>query len=452
MPVNIPTELGTDKISTLLKRYALPAIIAMAASSIYNIIDSIYIGQGVGPYAIAGLAITFPLMNLSAAFGTLVGVGAVTSISVFLGQKNYDTAQKVFGNAIVLTIIIGLIYMAIALVFLDPILYFFGASDNTISYARDFMTVILAGNLITHEYFGMNAMQRAAGYPKQSMYATILTVINNIIFGALFILVFKWGIKGAALATLLSQFISLCWIIKLYNNKDNIIHFTKGIYKLQKRLVKDILSIGAAPFLMNIAACMVVVLINKGLYRHGGDMAIGAYGIVNRIIFLFGMVVMGLNQGMQPIAGFNYGAQKYDRLHRVLKYTIYCATAVMSFGFVVAELFPHYIARAFTTNKQLIDIAADGMRIALLCGPIVGFQMVTSNFFQSIKMPGKAIFLSLSRQLIILLPCLFILPSIYGVTGVWMSMPVADLLSSITAGWMLIYQIKKFKKINYGKL
>src|SRR5574344_84390 len=452
MSVNIPTELGTEKISTLLKRYSLPAIIAMAASSLYNIIDSIYIGQGVGPYAIAGLALTFPLMNLGAAFGSFVGVGAVTSISVYLGQKNYDTAQKVFGNAIILNLIIGVVYMCVTLAFLKPILYFFGASDNTINYSQDFMTVILAGNIITHEYFGMNAMQRAAGYPKQAMYATVLTIFNNIILGALFILVFKWGIRGAAFATILSQFISLCWIVKLYTNKDNLIRFSSGIYKLRKRLVTDILSIGAAPFLMNIAACLIVILINKGLYTYGGDMAIGAYGIVNRVLFLFGMIVMGLNQGMQPIAGFNYGAKKYDRLNIVLKYTLYSATSVMCFGFIVAELFPHYIARAFTTDKNLIDMAANGMRIATICAPVVGLQMVTSNFFQSIKMPGKAIFLSLSRQLIILLPCLIILPAFYEVNGVWMSIPVADLLSSVIACRMLIYQIKKFKKISNGRV
>jgi putative efflux protein, MATE family len=446
MSLYIPTELGTEKISTLLKKYALPAIIAMAASSLYNIIDSIYIGQGVGAYAIAGLAISFPLMNLSAAFGTLVGVGAVTSISVSLGQKNYDTAQKVFGNAIILTLIIGIIYMAIMLSFLNPILYFFGASENTLPYAKDFMTIILSGNLITHMYFGLNAMQRASGFPKESMYATIITVINNIIFGALFILVFKWGIRGAAFATLLSQFISLCWVVKLYSNKGNIIHFQKGIYKLKKRLVTDILSVGAAPFLMNLAACMIVILINKGLFYSGGDMAIGAYGIINRVLFLFVMVVMGLNQGMQPIAGYNYGANNYERLMSVLKKTIVLATIVMSIGFIIGEFFPYYICRAFTTNEELIDISVKGMRICILCMPIVGVQMVTSNFFQSIRKPAIAIFLSLSRQLIVLLPCLLILPYIYGVNGVWFSLPISDLISCIISILMLMYQIKKIKK------
>lgn len=445
MSVYIPTELGTERVSALLKKYALPAIIAMAASSLYNIIDSIYIGQGVGAYAIAGLAISFPLMNLGTAFGTLVGVGAVTSISVALGQKNYNTAQTVFGNAVVLIILIGFIYMTAMLIFLKPVLFFFGASENTYHYAREFMTVLLAGNIITHLYFGLNAMQRAAGFPKTAMYATILTVFNNIILGFLFIITFEWGIKGAAFATLTSQLISLIWVMTKFSNKNNIIRFKKGIYRLKKRFVNDILSVGAAPFLMNLAACLIVVLINKGLYYSGGDMAIGAYGIINRIMFLFGMIVMGLNQGMQPIAGYNYGANNYERLMSVLKKTMFLGTIVMCCGFAVAEFIPNLIAKAFTNDTELIGIAANGLRLSSVCAPVVGIQMVASNFFQSIRKPAIAIFLSLSRQLIILLPCLLILPYHYGVNGVWVSIPISDFIASFIALLMLLYQVKKLK-------
>ena len=352
MGVVIPTELGTEKISSLLKKYALPAIIAMAASSLYNIVDSIFIGQGCGPLAIAGLAITFPLMNLSAAFGTLVGVGALTTISVFLGQRNYEAAQRSFGNAFVMNAIVGIIYMALVFSLLDPILLFFGASENTLPYARDYMLVILLGNIITHEYFGLNAIMRASGMPKEAMYATLFTVFNNAILDALFILVFGWGITGAAAATVLSQFLSLCWIMYLFSNKQRIIHFRRGIYKLKFRFIKDMISVGMAPFLMNSAACAVVIIINKQLYYYNGDLAIGAYGIVNRVLFLFVMVVLGLNQGMQPIAGFNYGARKYQRVTQVLKYTILAATVVLTAGFLICELFAGAISRCFTTDPH----------------------------------------------------------------------------------------------------
>lgn len=451
MSVVIPTELGTERVLTLLKRYALPAIIAMAASSLYNIVDSIFIGQGCGPLAIAGLAVTFPLMNLSAAFGTLVGVGALTTISVFLGQRNYEAAQRAFGNALVMNIIVGLLYMAVIFCFLDDILLFFGASENTLPYARDYMRVILIGNVITHEYFGINAMMRSAGMPKEAMYSTILTVFNNTILDALFIMVFGWGITGAAAATVLSQFISLCWVSSLFCNKKRIIHFRKGIYKLEFKFVRDMFAVGMAPFLMNSAACLVVVLINKQLYLYNGDLAIGAYGIVNRVIFLFLMVVMGLNQGMQPIAGFNYGACKYDRVTQVLKYTLTAATVVFTSGFLICEIFAEPISRCFTTDSELIRMAARGMRITICCFPIAAFSMVISNFFQSIRIPSKAIFLSLSRQLIVLLPCLFILPPIFGDDGIWMSMPVSDTIASIIGILLLRNQFRRFKQLDNAK-
>lgn len=440
-----PTELGTEPIGKLLLQYAIPAIIAMTASSLYNMVDSIFIGHGVGPLAISGLAITFPLMNLAAAFGSLVGVGASTLVSVRLGQKDYATAQNILGNVVTLNLIIGIGFTILTLLFLDPILYFFGASVDTISYARDYMVIILLGNAVTHMYLGLNALLRASGHPQKAMIATITTVVINTVLDPIFIYGFKWGIQGAAIATILAQIISLAWQFKTFTNKNELIHLRRGIYKLRGTIVKNTIAIGMSPFLMNLAACFIVILINKGLKEYDGDLAIGAFGIVNRIVFLFIMIVMGLNQGMQPIAGYNFGAQQFHRVDRVLKLTIYGATAVTVTGFLIGELMPELAVSIFTTHEELLRLSARGLRIVVMFFPIIGFQMVASNFFQSIGMASKAIFLSLTRQLLFLVPCLLILPHFYGSTGIWISMPVSDLAASIVAGVMLYRQFKIFK-------
>ena len=440
------TELGTLPIGKLLTQYAVPAIIAMTASSLYNMVDSIFIGHGVGPMAISGLAITFPLMNLAAAFGSLVGVGASTLISVKLGQKDYTTAQQILGNVVSLNLLVGILFTIITLLFLDPILYFFGASEATIPYARDYMVIILAGNVVTHMYLGLNAVLRSAGHPQKAMIATILTVVINTLLDPLFIYGFGMGIRGAAVATILAQIISLCWLLKLFTHKEELLHLKKGIYRLRKTLVENIIGIGLAPFFMNIAACFIVILINKGLKLYDGDLAIGAFGIVNRIVYLFVMIVMGLNQGMQPIAGYNFGAQLYHRVNHVMKLTVIAATIVTTTGFLVGELIPELAVSAFTTDQTLTDMAAKGLRITVMFFPIIGFQMVTSNFFQSIGMARKAIILSLSRQVLILIPCLFILPLFWGSLGIWFSMPVSDITASLIAGAMLYNQFKHFKQ------
>lgn len=449
----IPTSLGTESIPKLLKQYAVPAIIAMTASSLYNMIDSAYIGQGVGPMAISGLAVTFPLMNLSTAFGTLVGVGASTLISVLLGQRNYSVARRVLGNVIIMNCVIGLLFMGVSLLFLDPILYFFGASEATIPYAREYMQVVLIGNIITHLYFGLNAVLRAAGHPRKAMYATILTVALNTILDPIFIFVLDMGIRGAAIATVISQLVSLIWQIKIFSNKDEFLHFSKDMMKFDSKIAYRSLSIGMAPFLMNVASCFIVILINKGLQTYGdmemvggGDLSIGAYGIINRLSFLFVMVVMGFTQGMQPIAGYNYGAQLYDRVIKVLRLTIICATIVMTAGFLVAMIFPELMIKIFTSDPQLIDLSTKGARLVFLAFPIVGFQIVTSNFFQSLGMAKKAIFLSLSRQLLFLAPCLIILPRLIGVKGVWLSLPISDIISTIVTIFMLRTLLKQFNE------
>ena len=439
------TELGTESIGKLLTQYAIPAIIAMTASSLYNMVDSIFIGHGVGALAISGLAITFPLMNLAAAFGSFVGVGASTLVSVKLGQKDYTTAQQILGNVVSLNLIIGIVFTLLTLIFLDPILFFFGASEATIPYARDYMVIILLGNVVTHMYLGLNSVLRSAGHPQKAMIATILTVIINTLLDPLFIYTFNMGIKGAAVATILAQIISLAWLVKLFSQKKDLLHFKRGIYRLRKKLVENIIGIGLAPFFMNLASCFIVILINKGLQQYDGDLAIGAFGIVNRIVFLFVMIVMGLNQGMQPIAGYNFGAQQYHRVNQVMKTTVIIATIITTSGFLVGELMPGLAVSAFTTDQTLIQMSADGLRIVVACFPIIGFQMVTSNFFQSIGMAKKAIILSLSRQVLILIPCLIILPLFWGAKGVWFSMPISDAAASLIAGAMLYKQFKQFK-------
>ena len=414
----IPVELGTEPIGKLLKSYAVPAIIAMTASSLYNIIDSIFIGHGVGPLAIAGLAVTFPLMNLSAAFGTLVGVGATTLVSVLLGQKNYDIANKVLGNVVILNTIIGLLFMTVSLIFLDPILYFFGASDNTIIYAREYMQIILAGNAVTHLYLGLNSVLRASGQPKFAMMLTILSVIINTAVAPVLIFWLDMGISGAAIATVLAQSVSLIIILRYFSRKDRLLHFSKGIFRLEWRITKDSLSIGLAPFLMNSAACIVTLFINQQLGNYGGDIAIGAYGIVNRISFLFIMIVMGFNQGMQPIAGYNYGTRNYTRVKSVMWTTVKYATVVTTTGFLIAIQFPQQAVSIFTSDPQLIDFSARGLRILTLAFPFVGFQMVSSNFFQCLGMVNKAIILSMTRQILFLIPCIYVLPLFFKNLGV----------------------------------
>ena len=445
-------ELGTERIRKLLVQYAVPAIIAMTASSLYNMVDSIFIGHGVGALAISGLALTFPLMNLAAAFGSLVGVGAATLVSKRLGQRDYETAQRILGNVVVLNLIIGISFGLLTLFFLDPILYFFGASDATIGYAREYMSAILWGNVVTHMYLGLNAVLRAAGHPRKAMYATILTVTINAILDPLFIFGFGWGIRGAAIATVLAQILALVWQFRIFSDRNELLHFRRGIYRLKGKIVRNVLAIGMSPFLMNLAACFIVILINKGLKEYGGDLNIGAYGIVNRLGFFFVMIVMGINQGMQPIAGYNYGARQFDRVDRVLKLTIIGATCVTTLGFLIGELAPRLAVSVFTDDPELVRLSAEGMRIVFFCFPIIGFQMVTTNFFQSIGMAGKAIFLSLSRQLLFLMPGLIFLPRIFdeltpwdGSWGVWCSMPLSDFLASLVAGVMLFCQFRKFK-------
>ena len=439
-------ELGTKPVGGLLMQYALPAIVAMTASSLYNIIDRAFIGQVVGPEAIAGLGITFPFMNLSAAFGAAVGVGSSTCISVNLGQKDYKRAQNLLGNTVTLNLIIGILFMAVSLVFLDPILRFFGASDVTLPYAREFMIVILLGNVVTHMYFGMNAVLRAAGKPRHAMYATLFTVACNIVLVIAFVWWFRWGIRGAALATVTSQSLALCWQMWMFSDKKELLHLRRGIYRLRPQLVKNIIAIGISPFLMQATSCIIVIFMNNQFVRYGGDMAVGAYSIANSMVMVFFMFVMGMIQGMQPIVGYNFGAEKYDRMFRCLWLTIAAATSILLVGWALSMLFPKEIARIFTTDPTLLELSARGIRLDMLVFFVVGSQAVITNFFQCIGKVRVSIFLSLSRQLFMLLPMAFFFPLVWGLDGVWYSMPASDFGSFAMTIPILLWYLRKIKQ------
>jgi putative MATE family efflux protein len=439
-------ELGTKPVGGLLMQYAIPAIIAMTASSLYNIIDRAFIGQIVGPEAIAGLGITFPFMNLSGAFGAAVGVGASTCISVKLGQRDYKTAENLLGNTVTLNLIIGLLFMVVCLVFLDPILRFFGASDATLPYAHQFMTVILLGNMITHMYFGMNAVLRAAGKPRHAMYSVLFTVGMNIVLIIVFVWWFRWGIRGAAMATISAQSMALCWQLWIFSNKKEVLHLKKGIYKLKANLVRNIISIGISPFLMNTTSCIIVIFMNNQFVHYGGDMAVGAYSIANSVVMVFFMFVIGITQGMQPIVGYNYGAEKYDRMLRCLWLAITYATGILLFGWALSMLFPRQIARIFTTDAELLDLSAKGIRLDMLVFFVVASQAVITNFFQCIGKVRISIFLSLTRQLFMLLPLAYMLPKFWGLDGVWYSMPASDFCSFAMTIPILFWYLKKLKR------
>lgn len=430
--------LGKSDVRKLLWEYSLPAIVAMLASSIYNIVDSIFIGHGVGAMAISGLAITFPFMNLSAAFGALIGAGGSALLSIKMGQHDTKNAELVLGNVVTLNVLLGTVFMVLGLLFLRPILTLFGASDQTMPYAYDYMFVILIGNVVTHLYLGLNNAMRATGAPSKAMFTTLMTVLINSILDPIFIFVFEWGIRGAAIATVIAQMIALAYVSYHFMDSNAVLHFKRSAFALRQRVVQNIFSIGMAPFVLNACSCLVVIIINQLLLRYGGDMAVGAFGIVNRIMMLFGMLVLGFNQGMQPIAGYNYGAQNHSRVRRVLLLTIGYATVVMTFGFVVVELFPEFIVHMFTTDAMLTDLSAKGLRIVFLMAPVVGFQMVVSNFFQSIGHASNAILLSSTRQLLFLVPLLLVLPLFWDEMGVWLSMPISDGLAAILAAVVLL--------------
>jgi len=433
-------ELGTAPVHKLLLTYALPAIIAMTASSLYNIVDSIYIGRGCGSLAFGALTVAKPFMDICAAFGSLVGVGASSLLSIYLGEKDYERSNRVLGNVIVMNIILSAVVMVVGLMWLDPILMSFGASPDTIGYAHDYMEIILYGNILTHIYFGLNAMLRAAGHPRFSMTATIVAVTINIILDPIFIFGLDMGVRGAALATVLSQAVAVVWQLTKFMDKNELVRFHRGIWRLNRHITRRSLAIGMSPFLYNIAHCFVVIIINNQLKLFGGDMAIASYGVINRLTFVFAMIVMGFNQGMQPIAGYNYGAKNYDRVKKSFYITCAYATGVMGIMFILGEVFPVFVTQIFSDEIELIEQTVVPMRIICSTMLIIGFQMVTGNLFTSIGKAGRSIFLSLTRQVLYLIPLALLLPKLFDdpVSGVWWSIPISDTLSAITAVIVLL--------------
>ena len=442
METNNPHVLGEAPIGKLLWQYSIPAIIGMTLTSLYNIIDSIFIGHGVGALAISALAITFPLMNLIIAFSTLVGVGGATLSSIRLGQKDRKGAEYILGNVAVMCVVNAIVFGGISLIFLDPILRFFGATDATLSYARDFMQVILAGTPISYVMIGLNNIMRATGYPKKAMLSSMLTVGCNIIFAPIFIFWFDWGIRGAALATILSQFIGMIWVLHHFFSKKSYIRFEKRCLRLRRNIIENVFAIGMSPFVMNVCACCITIFINNSLLKYGGDLSIGAFGILNRIVMLFIMIVMGITMGMQPITGYNYGAQHFARVKQTLKIGITAAVIITTFGFLVGELLPGVFVGMFTTNDELTRQATVALRFGIASFPVVGAQIVITQFFQSIGKAKISIFLSLTRQLLFLLPCLALLPQWYDLNGVWLSMPVSDFFAFITAVLILLHHFR----------
>jgi putative MATE family efflux protein len=449
--INTPNTLGTEKVGKLLMQYSIPAIIATTVASLYNVIDRIFIGHGVGPLAISGLALTFPFVNFSAAFGSLVGSGSATLVSIRLGEKNREGAANVLGNSFTLSTIIGILFSVVMLHFLEPILYIFGASKDTLPYAKEFMQIILLGNVFQHLYLGMNSIMRASGAPQKAMVTTLLSVFLNLILAPVFIFWFKWGIKGAATATVCAQFFGMVWNTTHFMKKSNYIHFVPKYFRLRLKIILNIFSIGMSTFIMFACSSLIVIIMNIKLAKYGGDFAIGAFGIMISIINLFMMVVLGFNQGMQPIAGYNYGARQLVRVKRVYRDTVFAGLCVTGFGALMIESFPSLFASAFTSNRELIDITTHAMRIGCIAFAIVGFQMVTSNFFQSIGHAHISVLLSLSRQVIFLIPALLILPGIWGLNGVWLATPAADFLSSLFTFFVLRYRMKKLEK-EFGAL
>lgn len=425
--------LGTQPEGKLLWQYALPGVIAMTASSLYNMVDSVFIGHGVGPMALAALGISFPLMNIGAAFGAAVGIGGSTLMSLRLGQRQYDKANNVLGNMVALNIITGLLVGIVSIIFLDPILTFFGASEQTLPHAREYMFILLLGNVITHLYLGLNAALRSASKPRAAMIATIVTVALNTILDPIFIWPLHMGIKGAAIATVIAQAAVLCWQLWQFSRQRELLHLEWRFLKPAWTIVKDIVSIGISPFAMQITGCVVAVFMNNALMANGGDLAVGAYGIAHRLGFVFFMVIMGICQGMQPIAGYNYGAGNMDRVKRVVRLAIAVSVASMTAGWIIGEVFTGACVRLFTDDPDLIDISVRGIRINMLVFPVIGYQATVTNFFQTIGKVRISIFMSLSRQLIFLLPMLLLFASIWGLDGVWASLPASDLASFIVA-------------------
>ena len=445
-PATITNILGTEKIGKLIWNYSVPAIVGTVVMALYNIVDRIFIGQGVGPLAISGLALTFPFMIVLMAFGMLIGAGSAARISITLGENNREKAEKILANAFTLTLIISGTVVILSYIFMSDLLRLFGGTEKTIRYAEDFMKIIIPGGIFSALSFGFNNIMRASGYPRKAMYTMIICALLNAVLDPIFIFWFHWGIQGAAFATNISYLVGTVWVLSHFMKKDSNLRFKRKNFRLQKDIVISIISIGLSPFSMQLATCVVIILVNSTLIHYGGDLAIGAFGIINSINTLIVMVIIGLNQGTQPIIGYNYGAKMYDRMFKTLKYAVVLATIITTGGFIIGTFMPSMIASLFTKDVELQAIATKALRISVTMFPIIGLQIVVTNFFQSIGKAKISIFLSLTRQFVFLVPCLLILPPFYGLTGAWSAMPVSDGLSTIVSTVTIIFFIRKFNR------
>lgn len=439
-------RLAVESPGKLIWTYSLPAIIGTVVMALYNIVDRVFIGQGVGALAISGLALTFPFMNILTAFGMLVGSGAAARVSITLGAGDKEKAEKILGNTFILTFIITGFAIVVSYIFMGDLLRLFGGTENTVGYAEEYMRIIIPGCILSALNYGFNHIMRASGYPAKAMITMIICALVNVILDPIFIFVFDMGIRGAAHATNISFLLGTIWVLSHFFKKNVTISFKREYFKLDKDIIKSILSIGMSPFSMQVAASFVVVLFNFQLIKHGGDLAIGAFGIINSIATLSVMIIIGLNQGVQPILGYNYGAHLYDRVFKVLRIAIIVATIVSTVSFILGFFIPELLVKIFTPDPQLVAIAANALKITVLVFPIIGFQIVVSNFFQSIGKAKVSIFLSLTRQFIFLIPCILILPSYLGLNGVWYSQPVSDALATITTVISIVLFMKNFKK------
>ena len=441
----------TKKISKLIWDYALPGIVGTVVTALYNVVDRIFIGQVEGAIAISGLAITFPVMALVSSLGMLVGSGAAARISISLGKRDHQTAEQILGNSLLLTVILNAVFITLFYLLLEPILMAFGASELTYPYAREYLEIVLLGNVFVSLCYNFNAMMRSSGYPTKAMVTMLIGAVLNLILSPLFLFIFKLGIKGVAWATVISMFIGMLFVMHHFTRRSSVIRLRWRNIRLNKAIILSILSIGLSPFSMQVAASGVALLMNTSLLRHGGDLAVGAYGIINSILMLILMVVLGLNQGTQPIIGYNYGAGNYRRVRETLFYALRMATLFTTVGFLLGQFFPQLLASAFTTEKELLEISSTGLRIAMLALPLVGFQIVSSNFFQSIGFAAKSIIQSLSRQLIFLVPGIILLPRIWGLKGLWIAIPVSDTLAALLSLYLLVIQLRHLRMLERGE-
>ena len=438
--------LETRSIGRLLWDYSIPAVVAMVVMQLYNVIDRIFIGRGVGSDAIAGLAITFPVMNLSAAIGVLIGAGASARVSIMLGARDYRGAELVLGNALVLTLANAIAYLSVFGIFIDEILLSFGASETSLPYAKDFMLYILPGMLVMNLTFSFNNIMRASGYPMKAMASMFIGAGSNFALAPLFIFIFDMGIKGAAIATDIAMTISMIFVMSHFISRKSVLRFTRGIYKLRKHIIWGIVAIGAAPCFVNVAGSAINGIINTSLYEYGGDTAVAAVGIFFTYTSLLTTIVVGICQGMQPIIGYNYGAGRLDRLSKAFWISVLASSAVTTIGWAAGIFCPEYIAMLFTDDNSLISVTANGMSIAMLTFLFVGFQIVATTLFQSIGKAGKSIFLSLIRQVIFLIPFLLIFPSFTGLNGVWSAFPVSDACATIVTLVLVMWQLRRLNR------